>query len=192
MNKINYLNMKISMFISSYFPLYVMLLILKFDKYSTSDKIIKLIQTRNLKVLLFVVTLIVLIIISFQSVYDIKRTKGNEFYNISKIERPDDTVISYMMTYIIPLLTTDALTNEIVLINIILFLLIGYMYIRLNLIYLNPLWSLFGYIMYKTDTDMIIITNIPYCRIKSLNNNRVKGTLLGGNIYLIQKKDNNF
>ncbi|MPN23611.1 hypothetical protein SDC9_171003 [bioreactor metagenome] len=95
-----------------------------------------------------------------------------------------------MMTYIVPLLTTDTLSSEIVLINIFLFVLIGYMYIRLNLIYLNPLWSVFGYIMYKTDTDMIIITDVPYNSIKMLNNSMVKGTILAGNIYLIQKRDN--
>lgn len=190
MNKINYLNMKILMFISSYFPLYVMLLILKFNKYNTISKIVMLFQSKSFKVLIFVGVLLILIFLSFFSVYDIKKTKGNEYYNINKIARPDDTVISYMMTYIVPLLTTDTLSNEIVLINIFLFILIGYMYIRLNLIYLNPLWSIFGYIMYKTDSDMIIITDIPYCRIKSLNNSRVKGTLLGGNIYLIQKREN--
>jgi len=167
-----------------------MLLILKSDKYNTFDKVIELIELKNIKVLLFVSVLLILILISFISIYDVKKTKGNEYYYINKVERPDDTVISYMMTYIVPLLTTDTLSSEIVSINIFLFTLIGYMYIRLNLIYLNPLWSIWGYIMYKTDTDMIIITNIPYSRIKTLNNSRIKGTLLGGNIYLIQKRDN--
>lgn len=192
MNKTNYLNMRILMFISSYFPLYIMLLILNVNRYNSVNKILGLIKGNNNRVFIFVITLIFLIILSFVSLYDLKRTSWDEYCDIGKIERPDDTVISYMMTYIIPLLTTDNLTNEIVIINIFLFILIGYLYIRLNLIYLNPLWSIFGYIMYKTDNDMILITNIPYSRIKSLNNNTAKGTLLGGNIYLIQKDDNDF
>ncbi len=182
--------MRITMFISSYFPLYVMLLIQNSNNYNTIDKIIGLIYPVNYKMILFIGVLLFFILISFISIIDIKRTKGNEYYSINKIHRPDDTVISYMMTYIIPLLTTNDLSNQTILINIFLFSLIGYMYIRLNLIYLNPLWSVFGYIMYKTDTDMILITDIPYFRIKSLNNSRVKGRLLGSNIYLIQKREN--
>lgn len=190
MNRKNQMSMKILMFISSYFPLYIMILILNADKFNSKYKIKMLIETGNKQLILFLLLMIFLILVSLYSVIDLKRTKFNESYEIGEIERPDDTVISYMMTYIIPLLTTDDLTGQIVAINLFLFILIGYMYVRLNLIYLNPLWSMFGYIMYKTNTNMIIITNIPYGKINRLNNNRVKGTILAGNIYLIQKDDN--
>ncbi|MFZ7119503.1 MAG: hypothetical protein ACOWWH_00950 [Eubacteriaceae bacterium] len=190
MNKKNYIIMKILMFISSYSPLYIMLFILNYDKYNSFKKIGKLFEAQDVKTIIFGLLLFLLLLISFYSVIDLKRTNGNEYYNINRIERPDDTIISYMMTYIVPLLTTEDLTNKIISINLFLFILIGYMYIRLNLIYLNPLWSLFGYIMYKTDTEMIIITNIPYSKKNQIIGERVKGTLLGGNIYLIQQKDN--
>lgn len=190
MNIRNQVSMKILMFVSSYFPLYIMLLILNIESYNNKEKILNLIREPNTKPLLFLLTMIIFILISIYSICDLKKTKGNEYYEIEDIGRPDDTVISYMMTYIIPLLTTDNLTKETILINLFLFLLIGYLYIRLNLIYLNPLWAIFGYVMYKTSNEMVIITNIPYRKINRIKNNRVKGTILAGNIYLVQKIDN--
>lgn len=188
----NNISMRIVMFISSYFPLYIMLFILNFSKYSSVKKVINLMKSfpNNLYDLGFLLFIVINILISIYSLYDLKRTNGNELHDIGTIKRPDDTVISYMMTYIIPLLTTEDLTTKMTIINLILFLLIGYLYVRLHLIYLNPLWAIFGYIMYQTDCNKVLVTNIQYEYINIISNKTVKCRLLSSNIYLVKKEDN--
>lgn len=190
MNKNNYLIMRINMFISSYFPLYLILLFLNLDKINRKCKLLKLIKFSNIKESLFILILLMLIMISLKTIWDLKKTRGSETYTFKNINNPDDSIISYMMTYIIPLLSSDFLSKDTLIINITLFLLIGFMYLQLNLLYLNPLWLLFGYYTYKTESDKIAISNIKYSDIKSLEGEPLRGCLLGGKIYLIQKKDN--
>lgn len=184
--------MRLVMFISSYFPLYIMLLILNIDRYSSLNKIINLINDfpNSAYSLGFLLFILIAILISIYSLFDLYRTNGNELHKVGIIERPDDTVISYMMTYIIPLLTTENLTSKMTVINLVLFLLIGYLYVRLHLIYLNPLWAIFGYIMYQTDCNKVLITNIRYEKINCISNETVKCRFLSSNIYLVQEQDN--
>lgn len=177
---------KCIMFISSYFPLYIMLLILHYEKYDTLEEIMRI------KVVVFCSVMMICIIISIISVIMIKFSVSGKRLRMSEIERPDDTVISYMMTYIIPVVTTNLLDKGEIMVNIILFLLIGYLYIRLNLLYLNPLWSLFGYLSYRINSDVIVITNIKYkdLKTKSRNNIKLNGVFLADDIFLALKKYN--
>ncbi|MEA5008245.1 hypothetical protein [Clostridium tyrobutyricum] len=190
MNKINYLNMRVKMFISSYFPLYIILLVLNIENYNSFSKLIKIFKFENIKISLFVFILIILLLISLESIYDLKNTKASESHTFSSISNSDDAIINYMMTYIIPLLSTDFLSTKTLIMNVILFFIIGFMYVRLNLVYLNPLWLIWGYSMYKADNSMIIITNISYSNIKSLENESLKASLLCDRVYLIQKCQN--
>lgn len=177
---------KISMFISSYFPLYIMLIILHYEKLNEISKLLRK------KQMFFCLTIAVCIVISVVSVVFLKLSCGNTPLRINEIERPDDTVISYMMTYIIPIMTTNFLNNGEVVVNIILFLLIGYLYIRLNLLYLNPLWSMFGYLSYRANSDVIIITNIKFSeiKVKQRNNINLRGVYLANDIFLALRKNN--
>lgn len=174
------------MFISSYFPLYIMLLILHYEKYDTLEEI------KRIKAIVFCLTMIIGIVISVISVILIKLSYGSKVLNVSELERPDDTVISYMMTYIIPIVSTNFLDKGQILVNVILFLLIGYLYIRLNLLYLNPLWSIFGYLSYRVNSDVIVITNIKYKDLKTMSRNEIglKGVFLADDIFLALKKYN--
>lgn len=175
--------MKIIMFISSYFPLYIMLLILYFENYKDIG------NNPTIKKYLLLICMIIFIIISFYSIILLYVSKGNRKVTVEKIERPDDTIISYIMTYIIPLLSIDITKKSTILVNFILFLVIGYLYIRLNLVYLNPLWAIFGYLSYRFDDDKILITNIRYNNLKKFK--ELNGYYLLNSIFVAQKRDNN-
>ena len=97
MNRLNYLSMRIKMFISSYFPLYIILLILNFD--------IKKSKVLFVKNNVFLIILIIFCGISIITVINLKHTKGNENHIFSDIEKTEDTIISYLMTYIVPILS---------------------------------------------------------------------------------------
>ena len=109
---------------------------------------------------------------------------------IENIERPDDTIISYIMTYIIPIVTVNNISKYEIIVNILLFILIGYLYIRLNLLYLNPLWSMLGYIPYRINNDTILITNY---KMTELKNKQKNGQLIKGflwqMIFLLHKRE---
>jgi hypothetical protein len=170
------------MFISSYFPLYIILLILNFD--------IKKSKVLFVKNNVFLIILIIFCGISIITVINLKHTKGNENHIFSDIEKTEDTIISYLMTYIVPILSINISNTDTIIINCILYVLIGFMYIKLNLIYLNPLFLICGYYVYKAKDEMVIITDIPYIKLKNLSGDRLKSSRLGNDIYLVQKNDN--
>lgn len=176
---------KITMFVSSYAPLYIMLLILYWDKCAS------IFDARRMHTIDSVILVTVLgsgILISCLSLFLLKMSKSSRNIKYGKILRPDDVIISYIMTYIIPLLSSGASGNATMAVNFILFLIIGYLYIRLNLIYLNPLWAMFGYITFRTDSDEIIITNIKFDTLRKRDN--VKGSYLINGVFFARAKDN--
>lgn len=195
MAKIKRYLIKTIMFVSSYFPLYLMLLVLQYEKYDTAQELKQIFcEFKSIKVFVYTTVMILGIVISLLSVFLLRIGEGNKPLTIEEIERPDDTIISYMMTYIIPILTTNFLENGEIIVNVILFLLIGYLYIRLNLLYLNPLWSMFGYLSYRVNSDVVIITNIEYSKLKQIkkSKSKLKGFNIANDIFVAQKKNNDY
>ncbi|WP_394896470.1 hypothetical protein [Clostridium paraputrificum] len=190
MREVNYLIMSLKMFISSYFPLYAILLILYKDKFNSINKIKGILEFKDYTVSIFIITLIILRIISIITCIDLIKTKGSENHKINDIESTGDTIISYMMTYIVPILSIDPKDSKTLTVNLILYVLIGFMYIKLKIIYLNPLWLFCGYYIYKSDKDIVIISNIPYGELRNLIGVRLKSSILCNNVYLIRRKDN--
>ena len=178
---------KFLMFISSYFPLYVMMLILYFDK-------IFLIYNNKLNfgLALFFLMISLCIIWSIFSIQFLRKGSNTKSIQIQLIERPDDTIISYMMTYMIPILTTATNSNNAIIINIVLFLLIGYLYVRLNLLYLNPLWSVLGFMAYKINSDVIVITDIDYAELKQKKETEIIGYYLANDIFVAKRESQNY
>ena len=125
MNRLNYLNMRIKMFVSSYLPLYLILLTIYSDKINSFDKIKLIIRFEDKIVSLFIIGVFILVIISFITLIDLKSTKGNENHKFESFNKTEDTIISYMMTYIVPILSTDFLSTKTMTINLILYFLIG-------------------------------------------------------------------
>ena len=176
---------KCVLFISSYFPLYIFLLVLNIDNYNSIAKL------QQVPVILFLTSMILCIILSIISLIIIMISKnGTKKLLLVNIERPDDTILSYIMTYIIPILTVNNMDKYQIVVNILLFILIGYLYIRLNLLYLNPLWSMFGYISYRVNDDTILITNYKIAELKNKINNKqsIKGFYMANDIFVAKKE----
>lgn len=180
-NRLELLSIKLIMFISSYFPLYIMIVILYFDKIRVG------LLEKNKGWIIFIAIITICILISLLSILLLSNGKWCRKKSVGKLKRPDDTVLSYIMTYIIPLISGENSSMQIYLANFLLFILIGYIYIRLNLIYLNPLWAMFGYLIYR-DEEEIIITNISFNIIKHMGS--LKGYYLSNGIFIAHKRDN--
>ena len=117
MNKYNLFIMKIRMFITSYLPLYIILLALQVRKYPLTFQREKMFLAATV----LAIVLIGLIIIAILTTVDLFNTKGNELYKYKSISRTGDAIISYLMTYIVPLLSGAILTYEFFVVNVSLF-----------------------------------------------------------------------
>lgn len=168
------------MFISSYAPLYVFLLILQYDQLGKW-------RTNNL-VLGFIILMVIFILISVFSIWCIKKSPLGNTYKIKNIKQAKENIISYVFTYIVPILSVSIEKPPIAIVNLLLFILVWLLYIKLNLVYLNPLWTIFGFITYEDD-DKYIISDIRYDDLKRLSI-PLKGIYLVNNVFLAKKKDN--
>lgn len=177
-------------FISSYLPLYILLMINNFNK----DK--------NIAYWIAFGTLIILVIISVIVLLCYLRGKGNRI-DLASDEQIDklksDSMINYLMAYIVPLATinNDNFVGSVIT-NLILFILIGIIYVKMNLVYLNPVLVLLGYVPYtSTRTGNIYIVNFDIDKLIRRSHagteNRmptINATIIGNSILLIRKKDN--
>lgn len=179
-------------FISSYLPLYILLMINNFNK----DK--------NIAYWVAFVILLILVIISVFVLYCYLRGKGNKI-DLTTDEQIDklksDSMINYLMAYIVPLATinSDDFIGSVIT-NSILFILIGIIYVKMNLVYLNPVLVLLGYVPYtSTKTGNIYIVNFDIDKLirrsRAGTENRIpaiNATIIGNSILLIRKKDNDW
>lgn len=189
MNSFRLVLMKLKMFITSYCPLYFMVMVLNVKGYKFIWNPMDW-EMIDIKMTLFVGVLLVLIFISINCTWDLATTKWDYEYKFSSFDKTEDSVISYMMTYIVPLLSGDFLSFQNLVVNITLYMLIAIMYVRLNLIYFNPLWLLLGYTTYTTNNGAVIISNISHEVLNQNVDKSIRASYLIDKIYLIRKKDN--
>ena len=181
---------KIFAFISSYLPLYMLLFITTFN------------NEKSVIYWIFLVGITFLVVISAVVLFIYFCGSGTTIH-LARNEQIDklksDSMINYLMAYIVPLATinNDNFIGSIVT-NSILFILIGIIYIRMNLVYLNPVLVLFGYVPYtSTKTGNVYIVNFDIDKIirksRTENENKmptIKATIIGNSIMLVRKKDN--
>lgn len=182
-NRYNLTVMKINMFITSYFPLYVIMLLMLREDY----KVVFLKDKIDWPATITVMVLLLLSVISIFCTVDLFRTKGTELHTFLSPTPTGDDVLSYLMTYVVPLLSEGTLSYRWFVVNVTLFLLIGIMYVKLDLVYLNPLWLLLGYRTYTIDNGVLLISNVPYDILKQ--GELLKGTYLTAKVYLVRQKD---
>lgn len=146
---------KVNMFLISFQPLFIILVIkfiielfyiytkkYKFNLVCFSKLIFENIWLCIL-IYLAITPLFALIIVNMN-----KDFKGKERAN--KFVPIGENIVSYVMTYIVPL-TTLSIQSDLsdIIGNVILFFIIMILYIRLDLTYLNPVLILLGYNIYK-------------------------------------------
>jgi len=150
---------KLNMFLISFQPLFIILIfkfvIEKAELISNKNKLSFLkalnvsfssLLNNNIFCLLLYISIIPILLLIFINCI----SKDVNYYNIKDFEVVSENIVSYVMTYIVPLttLTVQSKLSDIV-VNIILFLIIMILYVRLDLTYLNPVLLLFGYNIYK-------------------------------------------
>lgn len=187
--------MRWGMFITSYIPLYFILVIkyLNFSEIKFSQKSFISFFTGNkidlffwlFIILMFMISIITLV--TFKLVFTKKGSNQRLDTKINDVSNLQDSEMSYLLTYVVPLASINNTSDsKALLTNLILFFLIGLMYTRNNLVYLNPAFSLVGYTVFRIN-QKIYITKVSKTALDSIisHNDKVYVSELGGNIYYL-------
>lgn len=190
---------KTLLFNLSLIPLYVILII----EYSNWDFIFNVLSKQEIKTEtsilicqavknnILAISLLLLILIGFLGLFQFQK---NSRYNredpkqFNEIESKDFDHLTFLSTYIIPLITfkLDDLKSFVSL--FVLITIIGLIYIKSNCYYLNPVLLLFGYKIYKAKTENknVVLISKGSIELSSITSRYIN---LGSNIYYI--KDQN-
>lgn len=151
------------LFLSSYFPLYLLILIkgllwVPQDGESYREYVVH--QILNSEYFYIVLGLLMLLsLLTFAFVIASKANSRIEIAEHAEVENNTADVLAYFMTYLIPILSMDITSLSSVIINVVIFLIIGIMYVRGEIVHLNPLLVLAGYSLFDVD-GITVISNL--------------------------------
>jgi len=173
---------KVLLFISSYSPLYILvgLCIFPFEEFNGRSIL------HDQVMLTVYCILLVFFLFSFLPIWYITKCELNSMIVGKRVTRKNEEVLSYLVTYIVPLLAIDITEKSTLITNGILFMLIGYLYVKSNLIHINITFLLFGWNTYVDELGRIIISkeNPDYFMRMNIGDNNLRVRKLATNIYL--------
>lgn len=165
-------NVRILMFLTSYFPLFVIIMIKHFEQIEVFYVLIPIIVISSIGLMHIFSTL---------NKIGGSYTIGDSVVAKGRIENTSKSTLEYFLTYVVPLLAFNLTEWKEFTIFGIVFFIIGVLYVKSDLIYMNPTLILLRFNIYKVildDREVVVI---------SKNNNR-KGILnrvieIGGGVY---------
>lgn len=184
---------KWTLFITSYLPLYLWLLFsnINYSKFSL-DRLIAFDFEHKIIRSVFVF----LIFVSIFKLWILFKLDGKESIKISRrmeISPESDSLMNYIVTYFTPLLSFDMNNTTSIIMNSLLFLLIGLMYVGSSASYLNPVLGVFGFKIFGVTGfphAHHIITNLSFDDIETARETDVELSKyrLGDGIYILMRK----
>ena len=175
----------------SLIPLYVIFIVqyikiepfLKWDDLSFQDYFYQLVIS-NWQVVFFIF-LIALSLLSY-AIFKNDSKYGNKMATkFTGVTSSNFDHLTFLSTYIIPLITFNLNEPRSFLVVVILLLMIGMIYVKSNLYYLNPTLLLFGYKIYKASHDQEEVILIAKRNISEMSD-ELQYKNLENNIYLIK------
>ncbi|MFK8265708.1 anti-phage protein KwaA [Capnocytophaga cynodegmi] len=114
------------------------------------------------------------------------KNNGSLPENVDKIENVNWENLTFLATYIIPLLSFNFGEGRNRLIFFLILLIMGIMFTKTNMYYTNPILAILGYHIYKLSTknkeDIIVIS-----RDVLYNKDKIKLVPLSDNVYIAKK-----
>lgn len=188
---------KILFYLSSFIPLYLLLFIQNIQIRDEKGKLLtfkgffsQFINTST-SVSFFWMGLLILSLLSLFGVFLFffvySKTEGR-IGEIKDTEFVREDTLGYIVTYIVPLITMDIQSNRSLVINLILFIIIGTFYVRNDQLFMNPLYNICGYNVFSAE-EQIYITKISKSKLKIIakRNLPVKKVNLVGDIYILSE-----
>lgn len=181
-----------ALFLVSYIPLFFILAIQNIsvaliNEKTLLDSLLYVLKTNVLSDILILISLLSLI---YYFVFVYLNSKGG-FRNpkkIIKLKNSGVEYLSYLATYIIPFLGLKFDSWNNILATTLLFLVIGFIYTKTNLLYANPTLALFGHYLYQVtfeDGDEMTVL----CKGKLKKNTFYKYKILNDDLYFIKQNN---
>jgi hypothetical protein len=115
----------------------------------------------NLVIVYFLIGLSIFSMLMLLLVFESAKRKSGRFKNIESVENVSRVGLEYFVTYLIPFLAVDLLNIRDIISILILFGIMGIIYVKSDLVYMNPMLNLRGFNLYKVKSDgneLMIIT----------------------------------
>lgn len=166
MNKLG----KVIMFLSSYSPLYILIITLNYGFNDIRDSITKLLNITSINtsdIILYVLIILIIVPSVILKIILKESDKYTETVKIIGISDGNDKVVDYVLAYIVSFITTDFVNlrdNNINVLatGILIQILLCYLYCKSNMLYINPVLNIcFGYNIFIVNTNknnLIILT----------------------------------
>lgn len=140
-------SMKLWLFLGSYAPLFILLALLEWSNAIFGITNLWLLKPSWLSIMFLALAIIgVVATIAFVS---IAKTISPTSITPKVIDSHAQETLAYLVTYLIPFIGFQFIDTPSVIANGLLFLIIGFLYVQSNMIYLNPTLSLMGYRVYR-------------------------------------------
>lgn len=183
------------LFITSYLPLYLWLLFSGVD-YSHLDFLNYNLERLKSFPNIFRMILVILVVVSIVEIIKLFIGSGSEVKRLPvemEISPESDSLMNYVVTYFTPLISFDLHDAKSVIMNVLLFLLIGLMYVGSSATYLNPVLGIFGFKIFGVSGfphAHHIISSFSFDEIETIKNrgDEVIRYRLGDGIYVIKLK----
>lgn len=180
---------KWSLFITSYLPLYIWILLSSID---FNKKNLKTLEISFENIVRF--CLLIFIIISILEIRGLFYASGSEIKILPvemQISPESDSLMNYVVTYFTPLISFEIHDIKSVIMNILLFFLIGLMYVGSSATYLNPVLGIFGFKIFGVSgfpNAHHIISNLSFDEIETARKrgDEILRYRLGDGIYIIK------
>ena len=152
--KNNY-KLKIQFYIISLLILFVLTIIVDFKLKDCNNQLMsinELIRSNIFSIICFVLIIIGIVFLIKQK-FVFKGTK-NPCCKIIEIENENYEVLTFISTYIIPFICFNFENTRYKIIFFVLLFIIGIVFIKMDLYLANPVLAIFGYRLYRIDTDI--------------------------------------
>lgn len=187
---------KVNLYNLSLIPLYIVFILqylkvepfLQWSSFERKKEYFLQIIACNSQVIFFIflISLGLLSYVIFQNNSNYGKRTAKRFTDITPA---DFDHLTFLSTYIIPLITFNLNTPRNFIVVMALLLMIGAIYLKSNLYYLNPTLLLFGYRIYKAKSDtkpVVLIVKGSITEISQMLHSKD----LGNNIYIVKGKTN--
>lgn len=175
---------KLGLFLGSYAPLFVLLALLEWKNKLLGEFMIFSL-TINWLAFLFIVSAIagIAIVLVFLK---IAKNLAPSFVTIKKLPGGSQDTVAYLITYLVPFIGFKFTDLNGAVANAIIFLMIGFLYVQSNMVYLNPVLSLMGYKINKVSVDGVEKLMLAKADIK--DQTRVKVVAISRGVYIHAEK----
>lgn len=149
-----------SMFILSFFPLWVSILFIDIRSIYNNDL---LIYTERISVLVLLLVNVLAFIIFFKEIYFCCQREGSNYYVLESVKEEKRITSEFLVSYMMPLCAFDFTRWDQVVLFLIYFITLSFLCIKHNYFTVNIILECFGYRFYKCelkDKDGIIINRI--------------------------------